>query len=83
MGVPTHVMEYSARSAATMGAGAGPLQFVGPLRVLDGDERWCVVLYALPPGKSYEDVAGIPTLEFLQAAWQRRPDGCRDSEARW
>ena len=31
MGVPTHVMEYTGGSALAMGAGAGWLQFFGPL----------------------------------------------------
>lgn len=68
MGVPTHVMEYNGRIAATIGRDAGPLQFAGPLRALDGSEQWSVVLYPLPPGKSYEDVANLPTPEYLQAA---------------
>jgi hypothetical protein len=68
MGVPTHVMEYSGDTVATLGAGAGPLQFQGPLRALDGSDNWCLVLYALPPGKDYPDIAGTATLEYIQAA---------------
>ena len=68
MGVRTHVMEYSGETVASMGRGVGPLQFLGPLRALNGAERWNIVFYALPPGKSYEDIAGEPTLEYLQAA---------------
>ena len=61
-------MKYSGDLTVSMGGGAGPLQFAGPLRVLNGGENWCLVLYALPPGKSYEDVVGLPVREFLQAA---------------
>jgi hypothetical protein len=68
VGVPTHVMEYSGRTVTTLSRGAGPLQFAGPLRRLDGTERWCLVLYALPAGKSYEDIAGQGADEYLQAA---------------
>jgi hypothetical protein len=51
-----------------MGSGAGPLQFAGPLSVLNGSERWYILFYALPPGKTYEDLAGVHALEYLQAA---------------
>lgn len=60
-------MEFSGRNAATLDGGAGPLQFAGPLRRLDGSDRWSVVLFALN-GKAYEDVVGTPTREYLQAA---------------
>ncbi|SHT86893.1 Uncharacterised protein [Mycobacteroides abscessus subsp. bolletii] len=68
MGVPTHVMEYSGDSAVSMGAGAGPLQFQGPLGAFGEDGNWSLVLYALPPGKDYTDVANEATTEYLQAA---------------
>ncbi|MGV0838482.1 hypothetical protein [Mycolicibacterium thermoresistibile] len=68
MGVPTHVVVYSSGSAATIGAGAGSLQFLGPLRRLNGAERWYVLLYPLPPGKSYEEVRNRPTPAYIQAA---------------
>jgi len=68
MGIPTHVMVYSSGSAATMGSGAGPLQFLGPLRRLNGVERWYLLFYPLPPGKSYEEVRAAATEQFIQAA---------------
>ena len=68
MGVQTHVIEYSGDHASTIGAYAGPLQLTGPLRMLNGRDNWCVALYAIPPGKTYEDIAGRPTPEYLQAA---------------
>lgn len=68
MGVPTHVMQFSGGMAVTMGGGSGPLQFTGPLGVLDGSEHWCILFYPLPPGKGYEDVAGTPIPVYLQAA---------------
>ncbi|TDZ80278.1 hypothetical protein [Mycobacteroides salmoniphilum] len=68
MGVPTHVMIYSGRSVAEMDGGAGPLQFLGPLGAFGQDGNWSLLLYALPPGKEYKDVANEATTEYLQAA---------------
>lgn len=67
MGVPTHVMEFSSGWATTMGNGSGPLQFVGPLRQLNGTERWFITFYALPPGRSYEEIRHEGTEEYIQA----------------
>lgn len=68
MGVPTHVMVYTDGWAATMGDGSGPLQFLGPLRAFGTDGNWYVTFYRLPEGKSYEDVRGEVTTEYIQAA---------------
>jgi len=68
MGVPTHVMEYSGDQVAEMDGGAGPLQFQGPLGAFGQNGNWSLVLYALPPGKGYTDVASEATTEYLQAA---------------
>lgn len=68
MGVPTHVMVYTDGWAATMGAGSGPLQFLGPLRAFGKDGNWYVTFYRLPEGRSYEDVRGEATTEYIQAA---------------
>jgi hypothetical protein len=68
MGRPTHAMVYTGGSAATMGAGAGPLQFLGPLRQLNGADRWYLTFYALPEGKRFEDVRNHVTEQYLQAA---------------
>lgn len=67
MGVATHVMEFSSGWASTKGAGQGRLQFVGPLRQLDGADRWFVTFYALPPGSRYEDIRHEETQEYIQA----------------
>lgn len=68
MGVPTHVMVYTGGMAATMDDGSGPLQFLGPLRAFGQDGNWYLVFYRLPDGKSYEDVRGEATTEYIQAA---------------
>ncbi|QZH65020.1 hypothetical protein [Mycolicibacterium farcinogenes] len=68
MGVQTHVMEFSSGGASSKGGGSGRLQFVSPLRRLNGAERWFVLLYPLPPGKSYLDVRNEATEQFIQAA---------------
>lgn len=68
MGVPTHVMVYTDGWAATMGDGSGPLQFLGPLRAFGTDGNWYVTFYRLPDGKTYEDVRGEATTEYIQAA---------------
>lgn len=68
MGVPTHAMVYTGGSAATMGDGAGPLQFLGPLRAFDGMENWYLLFYPLPEGKTFEEVRDQPTEQFIQAA---------------
>lgn len=68
MGVPTHAMVYTGGSAATMGAGAGPLQFLGPLRAFDGVENWCLLFYPLPEGKGFEEVRNQATEQYIQAA---------------
>ncbi len=68
MGVPTHVMVYTDGWATTMGAGSGPLQFLGPLRGFGKDGNWYVTFYRLPEGKSYEDVRGEAATEYIQAA---------------
>lgn len=68
MGVQTHVMEFSSGGASSKGGGSSRLQFVSPLRRLNGAERWFVLLYPLPPGKSYLDVRNEATEQFIQAA---------------
>ena len=68
MGIQTHVMEYSGDQILTMGSSVGRLQFVSPLRQFGKHGNWCLVLYAIPPGKEYDDVAGQQTTEYLQAA---------------
>ncbi|KRQ23222.1 MULTISPECIES: hypothetical protein [Mycobacteroides] len=68
MGVPTHVMIYSGRNVAEMDGGAGPLQFLGPLGAFGQNDNWSLLLYALPEGKEYKDVANEATTEYLQAA---------------
>ena len=68
MGIPTHVMEYSGGSAATMGSGSGSLQFLGPLRAFGTDDNWFVTFYVLPPGKSYEEIRHVGNPEYIQAA---------------
>ncbi|WP_170914983.1 MULTISPECIES: hypothetical protein [unclassified Mycobacterium] len=68
MGVPTHVMIYSGRNVAEMDGGAGPLQFLGPLGAFGQDGNWSLLLYALPVGREYKDVANEATTEYLQAA---------------
>lgn len=67
MGVPTHAMIYTSGWASVMDRNAGPLQFRGPLGVLDGVENWCVTFYPLPEGKSFEEVRGTEIWNFLQA----------------
>ena len=54
--------------AVTMGAGSGPLQFLGPLTAFGTDGNWFITFYALPPGKSYEEVRHENTTEYIQAA---------------
>ncbi|MGH3723143.1 MAG: hypothetical protein ACRDUS_03320 [Mycobacterium sp.] len=51
-----------------MGSGAGPLQFLGPLGAFGQDGNWSLLLYALPDGKEYKDIASEATTEYLQAA---------------
>lgn len=68
MGVPTHAMVYTGGSAATMDSGAGPLQFLGPLRVLNGTERWFLLFYPLPDGKTFEEFRDQATERYIQAA---------------
>ncbi len=67
MGIPTHVMEYTGGSAATMDGGSSRLQFRGPLGALDGVENWYLTFSPLPAGKSIEDIRHGETPEFLQA----------------
>ncbi|WP_301121588.1 hypothetical protein [Mycolicibacterium fortuitum] len=67
MGVPTHVMEFSSGWATTKGGGSSRLQFVSPLRQLNGTERWFITFYALPTGRSYEEVRDQTTEEYIQA----------------
>jgi hypothetical protein len=68
MGVPTHAMVYTGGSAVTMGAGAGPLQFLGPLRAFDGVKNWYLLFYPLPEGKTFEEVRDRATERYIQAA---------------
>ncbi|MDO3312555.1 MULTISPECIES: hypothetical protein [Mycobacteroides] len=68
MGAPTHVMIYSGRNVAEMDGGAGPLQFLGPLGAFGQNDNWSLLLYVLPEGKEYKDVANEATTEYLQAA---------------
>ncbi|MGK2853895.1 MAG: hypothetical protein ACSLE3_07280 [Microbacteriaceae bacterium] len=67
MGVATHVMQFSSGWASTKGSGSSRLQFVSPLRQLNGVERWFVTFYALPAGRSYDDVRYEETPEYIQA----------------
>ncbi|MCP2622055.1 hypothetical protein NLB33_04205 [Mycolicibacterium smegmatis] len=67
MGIPTHVMEFSSGAASVKGSGSSRLQFVSPLRRLNGTERWFITFYALPPGKSYEEIRHEGTTEYIQA----------------
>lgn len=67
MGIPTHVMEFSSGSTSVKGGGSSRLQFVSPLRQLNGAERWFITFYALPPGKSYEEIRHEGTEEYIQA----------------
>lgn len=67
MGVPTHVMEFSSGRATTKDGGSSLLQFVSPLRQMNGTERWFITFYALPAGKSYDEVRHADTPEYLQA----------------
>ncbi|MGW4100614.1 hypothetical protein [Mycobacterium sp. NPDC004974] len=68
MGVPTHVMVFTSGSASEKDGGSSRLQFVSPLRRLNGTERWFLLLYPLPPGKTYDDVRKAATEQFIQAA---------------
>jgi hypothetical protein len=68
MGVQTHAMIYTGGMAATMGAGAGPLQFLGPLGAFGKDGNWYLIFYRLPDGKSFEEVRNQATTEYIQAA---------------
>lgn len=68
MGKRTHAMVYTGGSAATMGAGAGPLQFLGPLRALDGVENWYLTFYPIPEGKTFEEIRNQPAEQYIQAA---------------
>ncbi|AER47736.1 hypothetical protein DORI_87 [Mycobacterium phage Dori] len=68
MGVPTHVMVFSSGTASTKGGGSSRLQFVSPLRRLNGGERWFLLFYPLPPGKRYEEVRNEATEQYIQAA---------------
>ena len=68
MGVPTHAMVYTSGWAATMGAHADLLEFVSPLRRLNGAERWFLLLYPLPEGKTFEEVRNLATEQYVQAA---------------
>lgn len=68
MGIPTHVMEFSSGRATTKDGGSGRLQFVSPLRRLNGTERWFITFYRLPEGRSYEEVRHEDTPEYIQAA---------------
>ena len=85
MGVPTHAMVYTGGSAATMDTGVGPLEFLGPLRMFDGVENWYLLLYALPDGKTFEEVRNQVTEQYIQAAGRadamtvetRKPGGQR------
>jgi hypothetical protein len=56
-------MEYTSGWAATMDGGSGPLQFLGPLRAFGKDGNWFITLYALPPGKTYEEVRHENTID--------------------
>ncbi|MEX3656233.1 hypothetical protein ABFW14_14665 [Mycolicibacterium fortuitum] len=67
MGIPTHVMEFSSGWATTKGGGSSRLQFVSPLRQLNSTERWFITFYALPAGRSYEEVRHEGTTEYIQA----------------
>lgn len=67
VGIQTHVMEFSSGRASTKDGGSRILQFVSPLRQLDGVERWFITFYALPEGKDYEEVRDAGTPEYLQA----------------
>ncbi|QZH66705.1 hypothetical protein [Mycolicibacterium farcinogenes] len=83
MGIPTHVMEYTGGSAATMDGGAGRLQFRGPLGAMDGVENWYLTFSPLPPGQTIDDIRHGDTPEYLQAGGRadkmmldmRRPGG--------
>lgn len=68
MGKPTHAMAFSSGAASTKGGGSGRLQFLGPLRRLDGSERWFVTFYPLPEGRRFEEVRNEVTEEYIQAA---------------
>jgi len=68
MGITTHVMEYTGGWAATMDGGSGRLQFLGPLSALGKDGNWFITFYALPPGKSYQEIRHQDTPEYIQAA---------------
>lgn len=68
MGVPTHVMVFSSGSASEKDGGSSRLQFVSPLRRLNGAERWFLLFYPLPAGKSYQDVRNEATEQYIQAA---------------
>lgn len=61
-------MVYTGGSAATMGPGAGPLQFLGPLRAFDGVQNWYLLFYPLPEGRSFDSVRNEATKEYIQAA---------------
>lgn len=83
MGVPTHVMEFSSGRASTKDGGSSLLQFVSPLRQLDGTDRWFITFSPLLPGQTIEDVRHGDTPEYLQAGGRadkmmldfRRPGG--------
>lgn len=83
MGVPTHVMEFSSGRATSKDGGSSLLQFVSPLRQLDGTERWFITVTPLLPGQTIDDVRHGDTPEYLQAGGRadrmtldiRRPGG--------
>lgn len=83
MGVPTHSMEYSSGSASMKDGGSGLLQFVSPLRQLNGTDRWFITLSLVLPGQTIDDVRHGGTPEYLQAGGRaekmmldiRRPGG--------
>lgn len=68
MGIQTHAMVYTSGGAATMDGGAGPLQFLGPLRQFGKNGNWYLIFYRLPEGKTFEEVRNQATEEYIQAA---------------
>jgi hypothetical protein len=70
MGTYTHVLEYNGgRSVVEISSYADIEKFARPMRLFDGEERFALTVWALPPGMDYAKAvkAGVDALEFIQA----------------
>lgn len=71
MGIYTHVLEYSGgRTVVEITNYTDIEEFLQPMRIFDGQERFALTLWALPPGMDSNKAikAGVDALEFIQAA---------------